>query len=90
MEEHCVECGHRPDECVCDKEKETFVCERCGWDFDMRYDYAGCCNDGDCKFGRERLCNKCVIYNEETGVPVCLDCIKKPRRIIKARVPKES
>ena len=80
------------DECI-DKYNEEYeydVCEICDKEC-CESDYAGCCNDGDCKFGREKMCYDCCKVDEETGVPVCLDCIKalkpKTKKIRTIRVP---
>lgn len=77
------------EECFeCDEKAHTFTCDVCEWKHDERYNYAGCCNDGDCKFGREKMCYDCCKVDEETGIPVCLDCIKaKTKKIRTIRVP---
>ena len=65
---------------------ETFVftCDICkeeGGD----EDYAGCCNDGKCKFNYEQICYACCEIRRN-GVPVCLECIKikpkKPKKVV--------
>lgn len=63
----------------------SITCERCNRDCDDN-DYAGCCNDGNCKFDRESLCYSCVIV--EQGTPVCLDCVsaRKPKTIRKGKI----
>ena len=55
---------------------EGIECDMCG--DECSDNYAGCCNDGDCKFGHEKLCWNCAkVIDEDTGVPTCLKCLEQ-------------
>lgn len=58
-----------------DHDDEYYKCEICEEEYSMD-NYAGCCSDGDCKFGHEKLCFNCVqVLDEEEGVPTCVKCL---------------
>jgi len=68
MEDHCVDCGHRPDDCNCEEEGGCVYCH----DEDV-YCHCSGCQDGD----GGAMCRSCFDekgWKGDDGVVLCHGC----------------
>jgi len=63
IEPHCVECGHRDDDCDCEEEEERMweLCEHCGGHEEDNALFQG--NTGE--FTGKWICRPCVAKDDE-------------------------
>ena len=62
MEPHCVDCGHRDDECDCEEEERMWeLCEHCGGHEEDNALFQG--NTGE--FTGKWICRPCVAKDDE-------------------------
>ena len=59
-----------------DTETNTLRCELCENHDLTEDDYVGCCRDGACPRGLDRMCVECATWNDETEEWMCPDCAK--------------